>query len=288
MIMERFTFLVLTYNHADCIVENLDSIKKVVEKFSNGRKIDLIVADDCSMDGTIEVVNEWFSENNQIFNEVSVVSQEKNIGTIRNLYNGIKSVKTKEFVNIAGDDKFLCEDIFGFYESLPDGITIAPCVLFGENSKFNGWLHRNYYFAKHLGETKKIKKMMEYDNFFAGPGVFFKAKYYRDPVLWKRLFRFRLIEDYPTWRYFLDEKNMECHVIEKPYTAYRLGSGVSTNIDKNGLYYKDDKKLQKIYKIKNYMFPRYINPYFYIWVIVRLWNMFLMKKENVKLREKMD
>ena len=286
--MDRFTFLVLTYNHADCIVENLESIKKVVERFSNGRKIDILVEDDCSKDRTVEIVNEWFLNNKTYFNELRVISHDNNIGTIRNLYSGIKSVKTKEFITIAGDDKCLSEDIFSFYEGLPDGITLTPCALMGEDSELNGRVHRNYFLARHLGKTKKIKKMMRYENFIVAPGVFFKAKYYRDSILWKRLFRFRLIEDYPTWRYFLDEKNLECHIEEKPYVAYRLGSGVSTQLDKNSLFYKEDQKLKKIYKIRNYMFPRYINPYFYIWVIVRLWNIFLMKKENVKLREKID
>ena len=247
--MESFTFLVLTYNHAELVTENLDSIKSVVEKYGNDRKISILVADDCSKDSTVEVVKGWFSSNGQLFDKLELIIQEKNVGTIRNFYNAVKNVKTKEFLSIAGDDKYNCKDIFSFYEGLSDGITITPCTLFGEDSELKGRLKRNYYFVKHLKSTKMIKKMMKYDNLFMAPGVFLNAKYYRDPILWKRLLKFKLIEDYPSWRYFLDEKGLECFVEDKEYVAYRLGSGVSTKIDKESIFYKDNKKMIKKYKI---------------------------------------
>ncbi len=280
--MNSFTFIVLTYNHEKCIIENLDSIKKIVEQYSCDRKINVLVADDCSKDGTVDTVKQWFSQNYVFFNELEIISQKKNIGTVRNLYSAIKKTKTNDFIIIAGDDKYTFEDIFIFYEGLKDGITIAPCVFLGRNSKLEGRLYRNYCFVKNLGNTKRISKMMKYDNLFAAPGVFFNAKYYRDPELWKRLFAFRLIEDYPSWRYFLQEKGLECHFEKKAYKCYRLDNGVSTKIDKNGVFYKDNKKLIKKYKIRNYILPKCINPFFYIWGIYRVWNIILIKKEKIK------
>ena len=53
------TIVVVSYNHSKYIKENLDSI--LSQTYPN---IQLIVADDASPDNSVEVFEEWLSNNN--------------------------------------------------------------------------------------------------------------------------------------------------------------------------------------------------------------------------------
>ena len=62
-----FAFLVITFNHRDYIVEHLESIKYLVKTYGSDIDVDLIVSDDCSLDNTSLLVDQWCVLNKSLF-----------------------------------------------------------------------------------------------------------------------------------------------------------------------------------------------------------------------------
>ena len=104
--MKEFTFIVITYNQEQYVVEHLNSIKNLIELYGKDMSIDLVHADDKSRDGTVEVVRKWLDQNRDLFRNVTVIEREKNVGTIRNIKSAIEATKTEQFKFLAGDDKY--------------------------------------------------------------------------------------------------------------------------------------------------------------------------------------
>ena len=68
--MKMISFMVITYNQKDLILYTLESIKYQVCNFLSDYCIQLVVTDDCSCDGTPEVVYKWIERNKDIFDAV--------------------------------------------------------------------------------------------------------------------------------------------------------------------------------------------------------------------------
>ncbi|MBQ0151497.1 MAG: glycosyltransferase, partial [Chryseobacterium sp.] len=90
------TIVVVSYNHSRFIKENLDSI--LSQTYPN---IQLIVADDASPDNSVEVFEEWLSDNNY---PALKNYHKKNTGLATTLNECIKLAKGKYIKLIAADD----------------------------------------------------------------------------------------------------------------------------------------------------------------------------------------
>ena len=73
-----FTFVTITYNHEKYIIEHLESIRYQIENFSEGKKMNLIISDDGSMDDTMLFAQKWVERNRFLFSEVELLTSEKN------------------------------------------------------------------------------------------------------------------------------------------------------------------------------------------------------------------
>ena len=65
---------VIAYNSAEYILETLESIKAQTYD-----KIELIVSDDCSLDGTVEICHKWIDANKSRFVDICIVVVEVTI-----------------------------------------------------------------------------------------------------------------------------------------------------------------------------------------------------------------
>ena len=65
-----FTFVTITYNHEKYIIEHLESIRYQIENYSEGKKMNLIVSDDGSVDNTMRYAQQWVERNKNLFSEV--------------------------------------------------------------------------------------------------------------------------------------------------------------------------------------------------------------------------
>lgn len=97
--MKTISICIPTYNRADCIGQNLDSI---VEQFSDPEVLastEVIISDNASTDGTEAVVKKYTNKYSNIF----YYRNPQNIGFDRNLMNVVEKA-TGEFCMTIGDD----------------------------------------------------------------------------------------------------------------------------------------------------------------------------------------
>lgn len=90
------SIIVVSYNQAKYIQENLDSIKS--QTYTN---VELIVADDASSDNTVEVFNTWLRENNY---PALKVFHKENKGLVNTLNECIEIANGKYIKLLAADD----------------------------------------------------------------------------------------------------------------------------------------------------------------------------------------
>jgi glycosyltransferase involved in cell wall biosynthesis len=91
--------VVITYNSAKYVLETLESAK--TQTYQN---IELIISDDGSKDGTIEICREWLNDNKDWFVYTKLITVENNTGIAPNLNRGIKASNGEWIKSIAGDD----------------------------------------------------------------------------------------------------------------------------------------------------------------------------------------
>ena len=110
--MRDFTFIVITYNHEEFILEHLESIKFLISHYGHGINFTIIVADDASKDNTVKLGVDWLNYNADLFANVSVLSQKINKGTCKNLISAINKTSTRFCKITAGDDIYSFENLF--------------------------------------------------------------------------------------------------------------------------------------------------------------------------------
>ena len=97
----KVSVIIVTYNSGDFIIENLDSVYKLLWK-----EIELIITDDCSTDNTVELCKTWLKKNKERFLSTSLVTSEVNTGVSANVNRGLEKA-TGEWVKfLGGDDAF--------------------------------------------------------------------------------------------------------------------------------------------------------------------------------------
>lgn len=107
-----FAFLVVAYNHQDYILEHLESVKYLVERYATEIDVDLVINDDCSRDETRSIVDAWLERNAGLFRNVKTIYNSANIGTCRSVDNLLSSLSAERCKITAGDDVYSFENIF--------------------------------------------------------------------------------------------------------------------------------------------------------------------------------
>ena len=65
--MKEFTFVIITYNQEQYILQHLESIKYQINKYGKGISVYLIISDDHSLDRTLQLAEIWLQENSCFF-----------------------------------------------------------------------------------------------------------------------------------------------------------------------------------------------------------------------------
>ena len=95
-----FSVEVTTYNQKEYIAQTLQSIIDQKHNY----KYEIVISDDCSTDGTQEIIKEFHKKYPDI---IKPVYNEKNLGPMKNYYSTIERVKGKYIMDCAGDDYWL-------------------------------------------------------------------------------------------------------------------------------------------------------------------------------------
>lgn len=95
----KIVVIVPSYNNARYVQQNLDSLFS--QEYSNYR---VIYIDDCSTDGTFELVKKYVTER-KLWSNIKLIHNTTRRGALANLYYAIKSCKDYEIVvTVDGDD----------------------------------------------------------------------------------------------------------------------------------------------------------------------------------------
>jgi len=270
--IDEFTFIVISYNHAQYIQDHLCSIRDILHNYGNGISVDIVIADDCSRDNTREIVDEWLNNNRSLFRSIIRQYANENRGVVRNLLGAINVVKTRHFKFLAGDDKYMVEDIFSIFSEVNlSQIIVTPVVPYGGMTNTVEMIRR-FRCLLYSAKKNKVQQLMKYDNYIPAPGVFLDGDLLRDNTLQKYLLRFRNIEDYPMWYYFLYTKMLDVRVVSKPFVFYRVSSGVSTQEkhEKRGMFVSELNRMEIELHVRRHRRPKYLNIYNYFAKINRI------------------
>lgn len=197
--MMDFTFVVITYNHEAYVLEHLESIAHQIRQFGQGRKFQLIVADDASKDETLSLVRHWLQKHGNLFADVQIHTQTANQGTCHNYTKVWPHVTGQRCKLTAGDDVYSCENLLedwarleghdmssGYPLNLIDGCLSWPRFFNANMVASNRIYARTDFMARMLGVS-----------FLHTPSIMFSTKVLKDDVIRDFVRGFSVTEDYP-------------------------------------------------------------------------------------------
>lgn len=91
--------IVLTFNSSEFVIETLESIR--LQEYG---PLELLIADDCSSDDTLALVEEWLASFSTRFTRTLLISSPHNTGTSANCNRGLNAAEGEWIKLIAGDD----------------------------------------------------------------------------------------------------------------------------------------------------------------------------------------
>lgn len=245
--MNDFTFIVLTYNHANYILEHLESIKYLVVNYARNIAIDLIIADDASRDDSVTLANTWCKKNSELFRKIVILSDGTNRGTCKNFTRALKHLTTSYCKITAGDDVYSYEDLFIESKKIDNKhiITGLPLNLINGTILDAGFDLFNlfatnliYKKSTHLNRIKKV-------NFFNSPNIIYSVSALKNKDVTNFIDHYSVTEDYP-----LQIKMAELYAplkyeqVDKIFVYYRRTNN-STYLIKNTEFSKDKMEIFK-------------------------------------------
>lgn len=271
------SILVGTYNSSDFVLETLESAKS--QTYQN---IELIVTDDFSTDGTVEVCKNWIAQNKDHFVKAEVVEAKKNTGICANCNRGVDAAQGEWVKLIAGDDILLDTCISDFVDYTRQNK--ACRVVFGRTYLW----YTDKVIAKPLEKIAVAPPEAQKDMIYRGrPGPDLAAPstfFHKETLVDLGGFNtdYVHLEDLPLWAKFADN-GVYLHFLEKFVTKYRIHTdNISGNRSKtyiNKILYLDTRKyilnvLFPYYREKRYfgMMLHYYNHFFISWLIIALGN----------------
>jgi glycosyltransferase involved in cell wall biosynthesis len=132
------TIICLSYNHERFVVETLNSVVN-----QNYSPIELIIVDDCSLDTTKTIIEDWLLSHP----EVQFIANEINLGNTKSFNNALKITKGDYIIDLAADDLLVPNGISMQVNAFKNssfknlGIVYGNAEIINENSSFN-----SYYF----------------------------------------------------------------------------------------------------------------------------------------------
>lgn len=270
--MEAFTFAVLTYNQERYILYHLESIRYQVEHWGNGIEIHLLLSDDHSTDGTMDLAQAWLHEYKMLFAGVQIFQSEQNQGIVQNYLRALRSVQTELFKILAGDDLYYKNNVFTAAKKGP--FVLSPVLYFcGDTVLRRQYLLRHWVFQEFLRyENADLKRRIllrqQYTNCIYTPGVFYQKSLADDRV--DQLLRhYRWMEDYPLWNHLLAREDVQLRLVRQPIVLYRASAGISTGPDheKRSLYKKEYVSFLRAIGSPFAKYPLEINPYRYLYYL---------------------
>jgi glycosyltransferase involved in cell wall biosynthesis len=113
------TAIVLSYNQSRFVLETLESVRAQTHQY-----MQLIVVDDCSSDGSVEIISHWIQHNNM---DCAFIRHQGNRGICKSLNDALAVANGKYISMVASDDVWLPDKIeqqVKIMESQPDSVGV--------------------------------------------------------------------------------------------------------------------------------------------------------------------
>jgi glycosyltransferase involved in cell wall biosynthesis len=142
------TVICLCYNHADYVVEALESVLNQTHT-----NVELIIGDDCSTDNSVEVIENWLKNHP----EIPFIANKENLGNTKTFNKCLKIAKGAYIIDLAADDVLkpdcITNQLKGFANSTYEnvGLIYGNAELITEKGNFI----RDYFPTD--SERKRIK-----------------------------------------------------------------------------------------------------------------------------------
>jgi glycosyltransferase involved in cell wall biosynthesis len=222
--------LVFTYNSAPFIRETLESIK--TQTYSN---LEVIVSDDHSTDGTVELVQEWMEKNCRQFTRCELITVEQNTRTCANLNRGLRAATGEWIKFIAGDDFLFPNCISEFVNEVqarPEiDFLFCNMAVNGKETISTELLH---FFS--LNNQEQYKILLK-NSILPAPANFIRRKALFEINYFDE--RYGLFDDFPFFLKAL-QAGFRFYHVNKPLVYYRVhGTNVSHQQKINFAYYHD-------------------------------------------------
>lgn len=218
---------IITYNSSKYIIEALEGVKAQTYK-----NIELIVSDDCSTDGTVDIVREWIYKNQSRFFRTLLLTVDKNTGPIANENRARKECHGEWTKETAGDDVLLptcIEDNISYVEKYPDAkVIVSNSIIFFDNSpkeikQIPGLLVPGFF---ELNAVEQHEKMLRYDILMNSNSQFTKTILFQNIKIDERI---KYLDDRQFY-WYCTAQGVKIHYLDKDTVRYRKHEGALTGL----------------------------------------------------------
>lgn len=254
------SIIVITYNSSEFVLETLESIKK--QTYQN---IELIISDDCSIDETIRICNEWIVLNKNRFIRTELLTIENNTGIPANFNRGLKVAKGEWIKFIAGDDMLNSNCIGININYIKTNSTIkvvqSECEIYDSyflKEKYIGKTNRkNSSFFRVDITPKDQYNLLLKGNRISAPSIFF-AKSLLELIngFDERL---KLLEDWPMW-IRITERGYKIHFLNEITVKYRNSVN---SVTRSGKPYRTERHARELMRFSKYYLKKEGNYFHY-------------------------
>jgi len=220
------TICVVSFNSSSTIIDTLESIKRQTYET---KLIELIIADDCSQDNTIDIVQSWLKENQEIFHDAKLIKRKMNVGLTKNINEAWQSANGEWIKSIAADDILMDSCITDNidFATLNDINSVVFSLMQSFTSEgLDGIIYPSILQRSKLQASREIQLdfLTSAGGFACAPSAFIHRG-----MLQKINFadeRFTMLEDSPLWLRIL-ETGAKLHLMNIVTVKYRIGTSIS-------------------------------------------------------------
>ena len=234
-----FSVEMTTYNQEKYVGLALQSIIDQKHNY----KYEILVSDDCSTDGTQNVIREFQKQYPDI---IKPVYNEKNLGAMKNYYKNIVRTKGKYIMGCAGDDYWLPEKVQEQINFMENNKSFDVCYS-KANYLINGNLTKDTL-GNYFREKKEVFEINNIPALTLCIRADFYKKYLKEIEPQNKDW---LMEDYPFNIYALYNSNV--FFINKELAVYRILDGSTShqiNLRKQFLFEQNTYYIKKYFSEK--------------------------------------
>lgn len=225
MLNDLVSVIISSYNSSPFIIETLDSVAGQTWK-----DLELIITDDCSSDGTVELCTRWLNEHEPRFVRAELLTSIENGGVSANANRGLHAAQGEWIKFLAADDilKASCiEDNMTWVSRNPEvKVLFSQIEIFRntfEQSNFINTVPGSPYDHKGILSVNRsagsqYKMLLLGDRIHFSPSLFINRKTLLSVGGFDE--RFRLLEDYPLWLN-LTKNGFKLYFMGKSTVCYR-------------------------------------------------------------------